>query len=222
MKKYILGAVFFLAAISVSLFSPNLSIAGGETPIYGGIPVYGGGFMVPGQVLIDKTVLNPASGIFVDNLGPNDPKYRPQQFVTFRIVVKNSGEQTLSKVTVTDKIPQFTDFVSGPGTYDEKARVLTFTATDVGGGASQTYELKVRTVHAALLPEGKNVVCPVNIVDALSAKEIDHDESQFCIEKQMIVPIVPQSGPEHWMLTLGGLIGALMTGTYLRKKAVIG
>lgn len=222
MNKSILGAVFFLAAMVVTLTFPKLSNAGGETPIYGGIPVYGGGFMVPGQVLIDKTVLNPASGIFVDNLGPNDPKHRPQQFVTFRIVVKNSGEQTLSMVKVTDKIPQFVDFVSGPGTYDEKTRGLTFTATNVVGGTSQTFEVKVRTVHPALYPEGKNVVCPVNVVDALSNTQIDHDESQFCIEKQMIVPTVPKSGPEHWILSMIGLVAALGIGTYLRKKAHIG
>lgn len=236
MYKLITRAVFFLALFILAFFSlsGDVKASGGCVPVYGGgtecppvpagcTPIYGGGVECPrpGQILIDKKVLNPATAIFVDNLGPTDPKYRPSQFVTFQILVKNSGDQSLSTVTVTDKIPQFVDFISGPGSFDSNSKTLSFTVKDLPGGISQLYTVKGRTVHQALLPQGKNIVCPVNVVDAASDNQKDHDESQFCIEKEMVVPLVPEAGPEHWILTFGGLTTVLIAGVYLRKKVYL-
>lgn len=212
-------AVFFWAALIIA----SLTVTGRAFANGGCVPVYGGGVQCPrvGQVLIDKTVRNPSTGIFVDNLGPSDPKYRPQWIVTFRVTVKNSGDQTLDKVTVVDKLPQYVDFMSGPGTYDSKGRTLTWDVNNLGGGASQAFEIKGRVVHVAVLPAGKSVVCPVNVADAKSDSQTDHDESQFCIEKQLVVPAVPKAGPEHWALMLSGLSSLGAIGIYLRKKAFI-
>ena len=215
MTKYA-WAVFFLTA-----FIFTASAVGKVSADAGCVPVYGGGVQCPraGQVLINKTVRNPSTGVFVDNLGLNDPKYRPLQTVIFHITVQNSGDQNLDTVKVADKIPQFLDFMSGPGSYDPSSRVLTFTASNLVGGTSQTFEVKGRVVAASVLPPEKSVVCPVNIADAVSGSQSDHDESQFCIEKQLVVPAVPKAGPEHWLATLGIFGSALIAGLYLRKRS---
>lgn len=235
MNKIIQGAVFFLAFIYTSVYSPYVYASGtilsptptqipsgGSTTTYGGVPVYGGGVLVPGQVLINKTVMNPATGFFVDNLGPDDPRYSPEQVVTFRLAVKNSGEQMLSNVSVTDQLPQFIDYMSGPGTYDSNSRTVKFSSLNLAGGESRTYEIKARVVHQALLPAEKNTICPVNVVDAVSDTQKDHDEAQFCIQKQVSVPTVPKSGPEHWMISLIGLGVFGIIGKKIRKMAVSG
>lgn len=218
MSKYI-KAVFFLTAL---LFT-SLAVTGKVLGNGGCVPVYGGGVQCPrvGQVLIDKTVRNPSTGVFVDNLGPSDPKYRPQWIVTFRVTVKNSGDQTLDKVKVVDKLPQYVDFMSGPGTYDSKGRTLTWDVNNLAGGALQVFEIKGRVVHVAVLPAEKSVVCPVNVADAKSDSQTDHDESQFCVEKQLVVPTVPKAGPENWALILSGLSSLGAIGIYLRKKTFI-
>lgn len=194
---------------------------GGPYGESGCVPVYGGGVNCPksGQVLIDKLVQNPSTGIFVDNLGPSDPKYKPQQVVTFRLIVKNSGDQKLESVTVKDTLPQFVDFMTGPGNFDKNSHVLTFTVNNLAGGESQTFEIKGRTSHPAVLPESKNIVCPVNTVDASAGDQKDHDEAQFCIEKKQAVPVVPKAGPEGVLLTLAGFGSALIAGLKLRKKS---
>lgn len=215
MPKYT-RAVFFWAALIIA----SLTVTGRVFANGGCMPVYGGGVQCPrvGQVLIDKTVRNPSTDIFVDNLGLSDPKYRPQWTVTFRVTVKNSGDQLLDKVTVTDKLPQFVDFMSGPGTYDSKNRTLTWEVNNLVGETSQVFEIKARVVHVAVLPSEKSVVCPVNVVDAKSNGQSDRDESQFCIQKELVVPQVPTAGPEHWLLSLAGLSTAGVIGLYLRKK----
>lgn len=218
MPKYT-RAVFFWAALIIA----SLTVTGRAFANGGCVPVYGGGVQCPrvGQVLIDKTVRNPSTGIFVDNLSLSDPKYRPQWIVTFRVTVKNSGDQTLSKVTVTDKLPQYVDFMSGPGSYDSKNKTLTWDVNSLAGGASQVFEIKARVVHPAVLPAEKSVVCPVNVADAKTNGQSDRDESQFCIQKELVVPQVPSAGPEHWLLSLAGLSTAGLFGLFLRKKALI-
>ncbi len=203
----ILGTLFFLG--------PGKTLANG-----GCVPVYGGGVECPkaGQVLVDKKVRNPASGIYVDNLGLSDPKYLPEQVVIFQIIVKNSGDGSISNLKVTDTLPQFVDYMSGPGNYDSATRKLSFNVANLGAGTSQTFEIKGRVVHQAALPEEKSTVCPVNVVDVTVDSQTDHDESQFCVQKKIAVPTVPQAGPQDWLISLFGLGTIFTIGIYLRKK----
>ncbi|OGG27234.1 hypothetical protein A2960_00235 [Candidatus Gottesmanbacteria bacterium RIFCSPLOWO2_01_FULL_39_12b] len=226
--KIISGAVFFLTAVVLTLVT-NISYVSASG---GCVPVYGGGVQCPrpGQVLIDKTVRNPSTGVYVDNLGPNDPRYRPEWIITFNIVVKNPGDETLDTVTVADTLPQYMDYMSltgATGNYNSTTRTLTWTVSNLTGGSSQLFQLRGRIVHPSLLPADRNVICPiagnpqpVNIVDSRASNgQTDHDESQFCIEKELVVPQVPKAGPEHWILSLVGIGTALTIGLYLRKKA---
>lgn len=209
--------VFSFILIS-SLVTANQVKASG-----GCVPVYGGGVECPraGQVLIDKKVLNPATNQFVDNLTPADPKYRPEQIVTFRLIVKNSGDQTLDTITVSDNIPQFVEYVPDFGSYDPNTKTVSFTVNNLTAGETRQFDLKARVVHPAVLPAEKNIICPVNVATAATGGLSDRDESQFCIEKQMVVPQVPQAGPEHWILSFAGLATAFVIGKFLRNKAFI-
>lgn len=223
MYKFALKLFIFLATVTLLTLSKTSSVSADGAYGAGCVPVYGGGVQCPrpGQVLLDKKVRNPSTGVYVDNLGLSDPKYRPTWLVAFRIVVKNPGDETLTNVTVTDKLPQFVDYVSGPANFDSANRTITFNVSNLTGGSTQTFDLKARVVAVSSLPAEKAIVCPVNVVDATADSQKDHDESQFCIEKEMVVPQVPSAGPEHWLLSIGGLGTALMIGVYLKKKAVI-
>lgn len=213
-----------ISAILMATFVNAASVfADGTYGQSGCVPVYGGGVQCPrvGQVLIDKTVRNSSTGIFVDNLGPTDPRYRPGWTVTFKLVVKNTGDQTLDKVTVKDTLPDFVDFTSGPGNYDSNSKTLTFDIFNLSGGTSQTFDIVARVVHVGVLPTDKSIVCVVNNVNAVTSNQNDSDSSQFCIEKEMIVPSVPAAGPKEWMLSIVGLTTTLTIGLYLRKKSYV-
>ncbi len=229
MRKLIQKAVFFL----LSFFLVNLLIltnvnASGVYGAGGCVPVYGGGVECPkeGEVLIDKKVQNPKTGIFVDNILPSDPtRYLPKQIVTFQIIVKNLGDQKIEKVTVTDTIPAFIDYMSitptNDASYNADSRVLTFTVTNLAAGSSQIFDLKARVVHQAALPAEKSIICPINVVTAqIEGRNPDRDESQFCIEKEIVVPSVPSAGPEQWILSIAGLGSSLVAGLKLRKKSI--
>ncbi|OGG18921.1 hypothetical protein A3D78_05695 [Candidatus Gottesmanbacteria bacterium RIFCSPHIGHO2_02_FULL_39_14] len=243
MKNLLDRAVFFLVltliSVSLSLSLTSQSYAAGDekptptptpkeeleeqtkggVPVYGGEPVYGGGVISPreGDILLEKMVKNPASGIFVDHLGPTDPRYRPLQIITFQVRVQNPGEETLENIAVVDSLPDFLDFMSGPGTYDADNRQLSWTVKNLDGGNSELFEIKARVSHESILPEDKEVICPVNVVEANAPDRSDRDESQFCIEKKIEIPQVPSAGPSLWLITSLSITSSLIGGLIIRR-----
>lgn len=221
MKKLSLKAALFLTAAVIFLGISSSQILASA----GCVPVYGGGVSCPrpAEVLLNKTVRNPATGVYVDNILPTDnTNYLPGAIVPFHIKVQNSGDETLSLVTVTDSIPSFTDFSSidagaENSNYDSNTRKLTFTISNLAGNSSRTLTLNLRVISEAALPANKTLVCPINIVDAVSSNNgTDHDESQFCVQRGIEVPQVPKAGPENWIIVFGGLASAFIVGKKLR------
>ncbi|MBI3955499.1 DUF11 domain-containing protein [Candidatus Gottesmanbacteria bacterium] len=226
MKNLVKRAFIIWAAwaIFLGLSSSQISASAGCVPVYGG----GVSCPRPAEVLLNKTVRNPATGVYVDNILPTDnTNYLPGAIVSYHIKVQNSGDETLSSVTVTDSIPSFTDFSSidagaENSNYDSNTRKLTFTVSNLSGNTSRTLTLNLRVVSEAALPPNKTLVCPINIVDAVSSNNgTDHDESQFCIQKAVEVPQIPKAGPEQWILSIIGLSASLFAGLKFRKKSVL-
>ena len=225
-KNYFAKAVVLLTLlVSLINFKTPQALASA-----GCVPVYGGGVSCPrpAEVLLNKTVRNPATGVYVDNILPTDnTNYRPGSVVPFHLKVQNSGDETLSLVTVTDSIPSFTDFSSidaavENSSYDSNSRKLTFTVSNLAGNSSRTFTLNLRVVSETALPANKTLVCPINIVDTISSNNgTDHDESQFCIQRVIEVPQIPKAGPENWIISIVGLSASLIAGLKFRKKSAL-
>src|SRR4030042_6518487 len=184
-------------------------------------PIYGGGetCIQVGPVTINKTVKNPKTNAFVDNLGVNDPKYSPSSTVTFNLTVTNTGGSNISKTTVKDIFPQFTDFVSGSGSFDANTKTLSFDIKDLKAGESRTFTVQGKTATTDQLPSSQGITCVVNQATATSDNgQQSSDNSQFCIEKPVLgvtkgglkvapapsMAVTPPTGPE--MLPLIGLV----------------
>ncbi len=197
-------------------------------------PIYGGGqtCVQVGNLLINKTVQNPQTGVFVDNLNINDPKFTPTSSVTFHITVTNTGGSAINKTIVKDTLPGFVSFVSGPGSFDSNTKVLTFDIGNLGVGESRTFTIVTKVADEGQLPSDQGITCVVNQVMATSdSGQQNSDNSQFCIQKQILgetkgglkvlpapkVTTTPPTGPE--MLPLIGLIPTGIFGFILRKKS---
>ena len=169
-------------------------------------------------------------GDFVDNLSINDPKYSPTDVVSFKILVKNTGTQTIPTITVVDTFPQFINFVSGPGTFDSTAKTLTFTINNLGAGQSQKFDVSGKVSDASLLPSDQGVICLINNAKGTDNNGITNtSSSQFCVQKVLqhnssgfcnnkLITTTPATGPE--MLPLLALIPGGLGGLILRKKAI--
>jgi uncharacterized repeat protein (TIGR01451 family) len=190
-------------------------------------PIYGGGQTCTssGNIQISKTVQNPQTGAFVTSLGINDPKFSPGQTVPFQVTISNTGGSNISQVTVSDIMPQFLNFVSGPGNFTANNQTLTFTVSNLAAGASQTFNVIGQVVGANQLPTNQGVVCVVNQAQvSTSDNQTSQANAQLCIQQQTpqvqpapTIKQTPPTGPE--MLPLLGLIPTGLLGFLLRKKA---
>lgn len=196
-------------------------------------PIYGGGqtCITTGNILVNKMVQNPQTKQFVDNLTINDPHFAPGDIVAFKVFLRNTGGTTVLQTKIIDSIPPFTNFVSGPGSFDQTSRNLTFTVDNLQPGENREVgTIQVQVVDSKGLSDGVNCE-PKNLAFATSnTGQTSQDTSSFCIEKILTkggLPVFPPSkitttpptGPE--LIPLIGLLPAGLSGWFLRKKSDI-
>lgn len=220
MKKTL--SLFFL--ITAVYLLPSIALA----------QQYGVGAPAALQLVVNKLIMHPKSGIFVENLTPNDPKVAAQEVVTFKATVTNSANAKLSGVKLTDNLPQFVNFGTGPGKFDEKSKTLTIDVGDLAPSETKTFTFTTKVVSQDKLPADKATVCVVNqaVVTASDTAQTAQDNAQFCIAKQVLgvptkgglrvfppptVSVTPPTGPE--MLALAALIPSGLAGIFLRRKS---
>lgn len=212
----------FLLAITLFVF-PVKSFADSSCQ-----PIYGGGqtCITSSNILIDKKVLNPSTNTFVDNLGINDPKYKPDFIVYFQINLINTSDKTLSKIAVRDTFPQYITFNAGLGNFDNKTRTLSFNADDLKPNESKTYTIIGRVAAKDKLPQ--EIICVVNqAIATTDNNQTSQDNTQFCIENAAATkggfPVLspspmkqtPATGPEA--MALFAMIPTGIAGFVLRK-----
>lgn len=195
--------------------------------------IYGGGqtCTTSSDILLDKKILNPQTNKLVDNLGINDPKYKPDFIVNFQIKITNTGSDTLSKVDVKDIFPQYVTFSAGPGNFDSNTKTLSFNAGDIKPNESKAFTIVGRVVNKDSLPQ--ETICVVNqAIATANNNQTSQDNAQLCIENVSTeivkggFPIIssapikqtPATGPEA--LALFAMIPTGLVGLALRKYSI--
>lgn len=161
-----------------------------------------------GELQMDKEVWDVEDGLFVDNMGLTDYKFAPGEEITFKLKIKNVGDETFAKVYVKDTLPDHLELISGD---------LEFEIDDLSPGETEGREFKVRVVSADKFPDN-TTICDKNTAEAWSGDERDKDTAQVCMEEKVLgVEVLPPTGPEDWLVVLltSGLFGFL--GFYLLK-----
>src|SRR5438876_1069588 len=137
----ILMCLFAYSLISLSL--PSSATA--QEMIPSCHPIYGGGenCTQTDSIEINKTVQNPKDSKFVENLGPNDPKYSPGQNIQFQITVKNSSGNTANNITIKDNLPRYINCdASGIGTCDGSNKTITININTLNRNEAHTMIIK--------------------------------------------------------------------------------
>ena len=182
----------------------------------------GGQYQSPCQsysMLVDKMVQIPGTSNYVDNLSVSDPRYKPSEFVMFKVTIKNTSTTTFGGMTAKDYVPAYLTPIEGPGTFDSVNRIITFDAGAFAVDEQKTYYFKMQINQQNNLPADKGLFCLVNKAQAWSNTTTDDDSSQFCIEKQVATPPkVPSAGPELGLVLIAGEMALAGVGIYLRKK----
>ena len=155
-------------------------------------------------ILVDKLVAVPHTTngntdyTYVDNLTVNDFRYGPQDYIFFRIRVKNTSNQDLNNVAITDEGPQYVQMFADPGTVS--GNTLTINVGTLKAQEEKIYIVKGRAVRQDQMPSDQGVVCVTNKARAASGNVTDDDTAQFCIEKS-----VPGTSTTKGVTTKGGV-----------------
>lgn len=207
MKKIIV----FLAVV-FSFLAVTLSVSAG----------CGGQYESPCQsysMIVDKMVTIPGTSTYVDNLSVSDPRYKPSEFVMFRVTIKNTSTTTLGGMNAKDYVPQYLTPVEGPGTFDASTRTVSWDAGAFAVNEQKTWYFKMQVDPQANLPADKGLFSVTNKAQAWSNELTDDDSSTLFIEKQVAAPPkVPSAGPEMGLLLFSGELFALGTGLYMSYK----
>lgn len=161
-------------------------------------PIYGGGSVCPPSVsfTVTKLVQKPVkNGEFVNTLSENDPKFSPGQRVNFQIIVKNTADQEIKQIEVTDTLPEFLEFVSGNGAFNPNTKTLNITIDTLAKGQSLLFTIVAKAEGAQSLPQDKGVICMNNEVKGISKNGFSASSiTSFCIEKKVLgVSVQPSS-----------------------------
>lgn len=181
-------------------------------------PIYGGGERCRevGKIWIDKEVQKRETSEFYDDLGAADSFYA-DDIITFRIRIKNVADETIGTIQVWDKIPDHTNFFSGPGTYNSDTRELYYEVKDLPVGETKEDVISVKVVGENDLPA--ETTCPSNSIKAHTEEGDYTDSSYFCL-RQRVLGVTPPTGVNYPLylafFTTLGLIGIV-----LKKKTML-
>lgn len=182
---------------------------------------YGGGeiCVTTGQLQINKQICVTDKGddgkykkcdikgdSFKDNLFM-DHAFTTSDFITFKLMITNVGDNTLHNVNVTDILPDFLFFT---GNTPES-----FHFDTLNPGVTETEYIEVRVVSESDLKVKSD--CDVNTAEATSdGNQHDKDTAKLCVIKQVLgVKQLPKTGPSDTFLilslsTLAGLAGIVL------------
>jgi uncharacterized repeat protein (TIGR01451 family) len=182
------------------------------------------------ELVVNKLVQNPLTGLFVDNLGSTDPNFSPNAVVTYRLVVKNASTVTIEHPIVQDTLPQYLTFKEATDETGAKlsadvnssTRVITFRFDKMTAGQTKTIDLRATVAARSTFPKDNARFCVTNTVTVDSdTTGSDDDRADMCILTGSI-EYLPVAGFEDLataipFASLGG-VGVLLTGLGLKLK----
>lgn len=207
MRKY-LAVISFLTLFSVALVAakPLLAIVRCETQ-------YEGEVCREIELLLDKKVWDPKNSEFKDNLvgvSADIYKFAPGEEITFKLKIKNVGDEKFDKVYVEDTLPEYFELVSGD---------LEFEIDDLDPDEEVEREFKVKVKSEENIPN-ESLICnskTTNRAKAWSGDEVDEDSSQICISRKVLAAELPPTGPQNSLILLGISLLSGLTGISLLK-----
>ncbi|PIV01626.1 hypothetical protein COS55_01205 [Candidatus Shapirobacteria bacterium CG03_land_8_20_14_0_80_40_19] len=195
-----------LAAGAILLSSDSVFAAVRCETQYGGNEVC----VTTGELQIDKEILDPRyAGAYKDNLYLTDYLFKTGDYVTFKLTVKNVGDDTLNNVRITDNLPSFL-FFTGETPHE-------FTIDHLNPDESESFEVKARVVAESQLEADR--ICGVNTAEVWAdGDQHDKDTSQVCATKKVLgVSVLPETGDNTPLIIFGASLAIAMLGLGLIK-----
>ncbi len=169
------------------------------------------------QIVVDKEVKAPSQDNWHENLSSEVITFAGENYVEFKIKVKNTGDEELKNIKVIDALPSQIKPIEYPGEYNEGNHDVTWHIDRLGEGEEKEFYIKAQIKNNDSLEQGR-LFCVNNKAEGRSeTDEYDSDTAQFCIDTRILgQETLPESGGNTLIATLlaTSIIGA---GILIRK-----
>lgn len=206
--------LFILLSLIVLLSIPQTTLGAG---INASCPDVYGVSCPSGNILLNKLIKNPQTGEWVDSLSASSVTFLAGQEVNFRIEVKNIGQTDLDNVSVEDKLPDFLDFVQGPGSFDKNSKTLKWSIDKLRVGESKLFDIKAKVTQN--LPD-MGLSCVTNFAQAKKDQMVAQDTSLFCIQTKILGEMreLPKTGISEITNMLLISFATFISSVYIFRK----
>ena len=219
---------FMLSALFVTVKAvkaENCTTTGGQ---------YGTTTCTPTDVTINKTVRNPITGDWVENLLSGDATYSPDSEVLYNLKITNSSSQGFDKVTVEDIMPEKVVSISIAEGDNNKVKNVKFEdnrlkfelANRFEGNTSIDIQLKAKVKSAGNFDSSKSLFCGSenglqNTAQVRDNDRFDEDSASICVQTKVLgVTTLPVNGPTDFLpLVPFAITGLTGLGLFLKKRS---
>lgn len=169
------------------------------------------------QIILDKKTKPNAWDTWYDNLSVDKHVFIASDKVDYRIAVKNSGDEELTKVKVVDILPEDIHFLTASEGYTHNGREVKWEIEKLAKGEEKIFYINGQLADSNAL-SGKGNFCTDN--HAWTQAESGHgdgDWAEICVESRVLgASVLPEAGVN---LGIGALIGLITAGfgTFLTK-----
>lgn len=191
MKKTILtGLIGVFAVLLVTQVQAAQPTPEGCQPLFNGGTVCSNSNVLS----VNKKVLKPTINVkpgqkfsdsdFINNIGPNDLAYTANTPAAFRIYLTNKTNSSLKNITLKDIFPpRYITYISGDGTYDDKARVFSTTIGELKAKSTRAITIQVMTSRLEDLPTDNSSLCTINLALVTIDNKTSQDTAQICVTR---------------------------------------
>src|SRR3989344_9210787 len=201
-KRSLLYLIILALELAFVLFVPN---ARAQT-----CGQYGTDACPPTDLTINKTVRNPITGVFVENLVSGDATYSPKDVVIFNLSIHNGSNRSFSTVQITDTLPERltdpkvdeSDLNKVRDVKNPDSKTLVFLLKDeLKAGESREVIVKATVEGAGSFPKDQTLVCDItNRAEVTAEDRRDDDTASLCVTTQVLgVTTLPEAGPADYL-----------------------
>lgn len=165
------------------------------------------------QLVVDKQLKSSSTNEWQDNLPASQIVLKEGDLVDFKIIIRNSGDEELKNITVTDELPSFLSFIFGPAQPNDQNQ-LSWQIESLAAGEEKSFTIRTK-ISGTESASQEGTFCLMNkALASAESGEGDEDTASFCL---VGAKKLPKAG--SYNLAIGTIIASIIAGLgiFLRK-----
>ncbi len=165
------------------------------------------------KIVIDKKVRPITDKNFYDNISAEQLIFKDGDTVEFKILVENSGNQTLTNVSLVDILPNYLNLLFFPGIYNKTSNTINNQIGTLEPGQTKEYFIRAKIANLPTSSVSNKKLQQINKTKVQNDLVSDYDEAKYFVELKSI----PTTGSSNIVFETVLVLGMVSVSIFLRK-----